>query len=98
MPRTPTHHWLIKLLLLASFFAGCAQSPVTAAAQTAPTLPTTSLTDTVYRADGTTATGTVLISWPAFTTSTGLSVPAGNTSVTIATGGVFTVTLVPNAG
>jgi len=103
MPRTPTHHWLIKLLLLASLFAGCNPSPSTAfaepfAMQSSPTLPTTQLTDTVYRADGTTATGTVLISWPAFTTSTGLSVPAGNTSVTIATGGAFTVSLVPNAG
>ena len=28
------------------------------------TLPMTQLTDTVYRADGTTATGTVLVSWP----------------------------------
>jgi hypothetical protein len=99
MPRTPKHYWLIKLLLVASFFAGCAQAPVTvAAAQTLPSLPTTQLTDTVYRADGSTATGTVLVSWPAFTTSAGLSVPAGNTSVAIASGGVFTVTLVPNAG
>ncbi len=98
MPRTPTHLWLIKLLLIASLFAGCNPSPMTSVAAAQTTLPTTQLTDTVYRADGSTATGTVLISWPAFTTSTGLSVPAGNTSVTIGISGVFTVALVPNAG
>ena len=49
-------------------------------------VPTTQVTDTIYRADGTAATGTVVISWPAFTTSNGLTVPAGSTSVTIGAG------------
>ncbi|HVO63521.1 MAG TPA: hypothetical protein VMT53_21535, partial [Terriglobales bacterium] len=34
----------------------------------------TQVTDTVYRADGSTAQGTVLISWPAFTTADGKAV------------------------
>ncbi|NYF78568.1 GDSL-type esterase/lipase family protein [Granulicella arctica] len=59
---------------------------------------TTQVADTVYRADGSTATGTVVISWPEFTTATGQSVPAGSTSATIATGGVLSVQLAPNAG
>ncbi|HEV2619481.1 MAG TPA: hypothetical protein VGU23_06025, partial [Acidobacteriaceae bacterium] len=59
---------------------------------------TTQVSDTVYHADGTTATGTVVISWPAFTTSTGQSVPSGNTSVTIAAGGALNVALAPNSG
>ncbi len=59
---------------------------------------TTQVTDTVYRADGTAATGTVLISWPAFTNAAGQTVSSGSTSVTIATGGALSVALAPNAG
>jgi len=59
---------------------------------------TTPVTDTIYHADGTTATGTVLISWPAFTTISGQQVPAGNTSTTIAPDGTLSVHLVSNSG
>lgn len=59
---------------------------------------TTTVTDTIYRADGTPAGGTVVVSWPAFTTSTGQAVAAGSTSATIASNGVLTVQLTPNAG
>ena len=69
---------------------------VTAHAQTAPA--TTAITDTVYHADGTAAAGTVLISWPSFSTWAGDSVPAGSTSVTIGAGGALSVHLVANAG
>jgi len=58
----------------------------------------TTISDTVYRADGTAAAGTVLISWPAFQTAEGNVVAAGNQSVAIGTGGSFTTQLVPNAG
>jgi hypothetical protein len=40
-----------------------------ALAVSAQTLPTTTISDTVYRADGTPAGGTLLISWPEFTTA-----------------------------
>jgi trimeric autotransporter adhesin len=59
---------------------------------------TTTVQDTVYRADGTTAGGTVLVSWSGFTTAAGSAVPTGTTSVTIGTGGLLTVALAPNAG
>ncbi|MDW5265706.1 MULTISPECIES: SGNH/GDSL hydrolase family protein [Acidobacteriaceae] len=59
---------------------------------------TTTVTDTIYRADGTTATGTVLVNWQAFTTALGQSVPSGSTSAAIASGGTMTIALVPNAG
>ena len=59
---------------------------------------TTTITDTVYRADGTPASGTLAISWNAFTTATGAAIPAGNTTVTLATGGTLSVALAPNAG
>jgi len=41
----------------------------------------TTISDTVYRADGTAALGTVLISWPSFQTAEGDMVAAGNLSV-----------------
>ena len=59
---------------------------------------TTAVSDTVYRGDGTPAGGTVLISWPAFTTMGGASVPAGNTAVVLGSAGQLQVSLVPNAG
>ena len=61
-------------------------------------IATITVTDTVYRADGTPAAGTVLVSWQAFTTSIGQSVPTGTTSAAIGPNGVLSVQLVPNAG
>lgn len=59
---------------------------------------TTQVTDTIFRADGTPAGGTVLVSWPAFTTASGQAVAGGSTSATLTTAGVLTVQLTPNAG
>ena len=73
----------------------CAFAAIRAAGQ-GPALTTVS--DTVYRADGNPATGTLLISWPGFTTADGHTVAAGNKSVTLATNGILTVQLAPNAG
>ena len=58
----------------------------------------TTVSGTVYRADGTSASGTVLISWPSFQTAEGDLVAAGNLSVTIGALGAFTAQLVPNVG
>ncbi len=58
----------------------------------------TTVSDTVYRADGSTASGTVLISWPAFTTADAKPVAAGTLSVALGTAGTFSVQLAPNAG
>ena len=79
--------WMSIGLLLARITA-------TGAAQVA----TTQVADTIYYADGTVAAGTLVISWPAFTTSGGESIPTGTTSATIGTGGALSVELVPNAG
>ena len=86
--------WLAWMLML-----GAAAGVVgTAHAQSAPAIATTTISDTVYRADGTLATGTVLISWPAFSTAAGNSVPAGSAAATIGGNGALSVQLVPNAG
>jgi hypothetical protein len=58
----------------------------------------TTISDTVYRADGTAAAGAALISWPAFVTAEGNAVAAGKKSVAIGPGGAFTSELVPNVG
>jgi len=76
-------------------------------ASLALTLPTTlqaqgpaltTISGTVYRADGTAASGTVLVSWPSFQTAEGNAVAAGNLSVTIRPLGAFSAQLVPNVG
>jgi hypothetical protein len=63
----------------------------------AQTVPMTTVQDTVYRADGSPAQGTLLISWPEFTTSGGQAIAAGTTSVTLGAGGALSVALVSNA-
>ena len=60
------------------------------------TVPMTTVQDTVYRADGSAAEGTLLISWPAFTTSAGQAIAAGTTSVNLGTRGGLAVSLTPN--
>jgi len=84
--------WKFKRWVLVGVLLAVATG--SAAAQIA----TTSVTDTVYRADGTAATGTVLVSWPAFTTALGESVPSGSASAAISSGGAMSIALVPNAG
>jgi hypothetical protein len=59
---------------------------------------TTTIVDTVYRADGTAAGGSLLISWPEFTTSASQIVPAGKTVISIAANGSVNFPLAPNAG
>jgi hypothetical protein len=59
---------------------------------------TTTVQDTVYRADGTQASGAVVVSWPTFTTAAGQAVAAGNTSATIGPNGALSIALTPNAG
>ena len=46
--------------------------------QLSPTPTLCQIVDTVYRADGTPAQGTALISWPAFTTAAGQAVTPGS--------------------
>ena len=54
--------------------------------------------DTLYRADGATAKGTILISWPAFSSADGKPVAAGTLSVKIGANGSVNIPLVPTQG
>jgi hypothetical protein len=61
-------------------------------------IQTTNVQGIVYRADGSLAQGTMLVSWPAFTAVDGSTVAAGSTSVTIARDGSVSMGLTPNVG
>ena len=58
---------------------------------------TTTVAGVVYRADGTPASGVLIISWPSFSTYDGAAVGAGTESVTLGSGGTLSVQLVPNS-
>ena len=88
---------LAKLLLaLAILVGGLAGPQVTATAYAQVT--TTTVADTVYTANGTPATGTVIVSWPSFSTMTGQLIPGGSESTVIGAGGALSIALVPNVG
>jgi hypothetical protein len=78
---------LVLLMALALSATSWAQGPAL-----------TTVNGIVYRADGTAAAGTVLISWPSFQSAEGDAVAAGNLAVTIGSEGAFTAQLVPNVG
>jgi hypothetical protein len=59
---------------------------------------TTTVQGTVYLADGSAATGTLLIHWSTFTTANNLAVAAGSLTTTIGNDGFVTVNLAPNLG
>ena len=59
---------------------------------------TTTVQGTVYLANGQPASGTVLVSWPAFTTASNQAVTADSVTVTIAADGFMSVNLAPNLG
>ncbi|MGH9523537.1 MAG: hypothetical protein ACRD3E_13505, partial [Terriglobales bacterium] len=58
----------------------------------------TIIADTIYRADGTAAKGTLLIAWPAFSTADGKPVAAGSMSVKIGVNGAVNIPLIPTQG
>ena len=81
-----------RLFYLLAFFLG------SLSVSWGQTPATTTVADIVYRADGGLAGGTLLISWPTFSTAAGQSVAAGRKSVTLGPGGALSVALVPNTG
>ncbi|MGB7263962.1 MAG: hypothetical protein WBC92_00515, partial [Terracidiphilus sp.] len=65
---------------------------------TAQAVTTTTVQGTVYLANGQPGSGTLVVSWPAFTTVTGQAIAADRTTVTIAPDGFVSVNLAPNVG
>lgn len=95
--RRPTgrhFYWLLMVAMIAG--SGWMVNAAAAGPQSGPA--TTTVADTVYLADGTAASGTLIVTWPAFTTASGTAVAGGVTNVTLAANGALSVALVPNAG
>jgi len=64
----------------------------------AQAVSTTTVQGTVYLANGQPGSGTLNVSWPAFTTASNQAVVAGQMTVPIATDGFVSVNLTPNLG
>lgn len=58
----------------------------------------TIVSDTIYRADVSAASGTMVISWPAFVTADGKPVAAGTKTTKIGPNGTVNIPLVPTQG
>lgn len=80
-------YW-VMVLVTAMLTVACAEA----------TTSKTVIQDVIYRADGTPAQGTLLISWPAFTTAGGDAVAAGTTTINLGTDGSVNFALFPNTG
>ncbi len=85
--------WTVLMLMVLSLmnmeFGSAAQ---------AQTVSTTTVQGTVYLANGQPGSGTLVISWPSFTTANGQLVAADSTTITIAPDGFVSVNLAPNQG
>ncbi len=91
-PMGRLFHWAMAAVLMVSGLL----IPMYGA--TPPNSPAkTTVADTVYMADGTTAQGTLIITWPPFVTAGGTAVAAGTANVTLGASGALSVALVPNA-
>ena len=64
----------------------------------AQSFSTTTVQGTMYLANGQAASGTLRVSWPAFTTANGQAVASGSSTQTIAPDGFVSLNLAPNLG
>ena len=84
--------------LVAAMSMGLALTMATLALRANAQVATTAVQGTVYRADGSIASGTLLVSWPAFTTAADQAVAAGSISAPIGTNGSVSLNLAANSG
>ncbi|HYK35818.1 hypothetical protein [Alloacidobacterium sp.] len=61
-------------------------------------ITTTTVQGVVYRADGTPAAGTLIVTWPALSTANSQAIAAGSATVSIGQDGFVSLNLAPNAG
>lgn len=90
-PMGRLFYWAVAIVAASGLWVSAAGSPQGGAG-------TTTVADTVYQADGTAASGNVIITWPAFVSANGTAVAAGKTSVALGANGALSVSLVPNVG
>ena len=92
-PKGRFFYWLLAVITAFGLLV-----PASGAAVPENGMATTTVADTVYMADGTGATGNLIITWPAFVTASGTAVAGGSTTTTLGADGALSVDLVPNAG
>jgi hypothetical protein len=97
--KLTNHEWLhagkwMGLFLIVVLLFGTGMSGMSFA----QAVSTTTVQGTVYLANGQPGSGTLVLSWPSFTTASGQLVVAGSTTVTIAPDGFVSVNLAPNQG
>ena len=90
-PMGRLFYWAVAIVAASGLWISAAGSPQAE-------VGTTTISDTVYMADGTAASGSAIITWPAFVTASGAAVGAGGTSVALGANGALSVALVPNEG
>src|ERR1700757_557614 len=90
-PMGRLFYWALAIVAASGLWISAAGAPQSGAG-------TTTIADTVYMADGTAASGSVIITWPAFVSVSGTAVAGGETSVALGANGALSVALVPNAG
>ncbi|MGO9777505.1 MAG: beta strand repeat-containing protein [Terracidiphilus sp.] len=97
--KLTNHEWLCAggWLGLLSIVMGLTGMGLGSAAH-AQAVSTTTVQGTVYLANGQPGMGTLVLSWPSFTTASGQLVAADSTTVTIAPDGFVSVNLAPNLG
>ena len=78
--------------------AVCLMLVALAALAGAQAVSTTTVQGTVYLANGQPGAGTVVVSWPAFTTAAGQAIAADSTTVTVPSDGFLSVNLAANLG
>jgi hypothetical protein len=87
-----------EFIRAAKILGTCLACMATAVAALAQSVSTTTVQGTVYLADGSPGSGTLQLSWPAFTTASSQAVAAGKISTTIGVDGFLSVNLAPNLG
>lgn len=85
-PGIRLRFWMVAVLLLCGAKLSLSQVALT------------TISDTVYGADGKPAQGSVLVTWNSFTTASGAVIAAGQSTATIGSDGGLSVSLAPNAG
>ncbi len=93
-PSGRLFYWVLAVVAASGFLVSA--SGAVPVPQSGPA--STTVADTVFLADGSTAKGNLIITWPAFVTASGAAVAGGTTNVTLGANGALSVALVPNAG
>src|ERR1700733_1813494 len=88
----------VEWLRMRRGIAVCVLGMTLAATAMAQAVSTTTVSGTVFLANGQPGAGTLVISWPAFTTAAGQAVAADSITVAIGADGFLSVNLAPNLG